>query len=910
VIVAVVCVIKQNYNILRFNRYAHRKNRKFMPNPDNASRKPFWIVLLFLAGLLSPVFIPVSSYAAVSGQGEPSDTLSVSGPDTTISFAARDSLVYRLDERKMELKGNASVEYDQMMIEAPDIMIDYETSVMEARPLKNEKGEYIERPLFTDNQGEFEADDITYNFSTREGYTSNISSESPEGYYSGSEVTRLENGELLVKDGFFTTCPKDDPDIWFYSPNMRIIPEDRIVASPLIMYVRPVVFSRPLPPIPLIPLPYMVIPLQTERASGFLIPKAGASSSRGFYLSNLGYYWAINDYMDLRFEGDVALNGSWRIGERFRYKKRYLFEGMLEAEYEHSLDDSDGTEYDNWYVNLVHHHEFDPTAVLDLDVEYQGGERDYDINSIDTDNIVDEQTSSYASFSKIYDEGERGITLSYQGTQDLRTDDHTQVLGASYYQNRVYPFLSDGREDTWASRFSFTPRASAEALYSRASGFDRSRYQADASVRMMYEPENDRDLTLSQSVILEGQLDDSDLDGFRRGARIELPFEAEGTLFDHLYVNGRLSFSSTVTDGAVRKYYDGSEVVTVRTDDPSGFSTYSVAVDASTRLYGVLRSGLLERMTGIQALRHTFIPEISFTWNPDYRGDSYEYYGSYFDPDEGSYQRYNRFMNALYSDIPEENATIGLKLGNLLQAKVRDQDNPSGQRILQLLSFDASTSYNLAADSLHLSPLVLSASSSALSPHFLLSAGAMYDFYDYDPVTGERVDRLYADGGDGLLRFLRGFFNMSFQVRGHFGGESAPENARPERLTTSVYSERFHKKSTGRSAYGLPWQLRMSLYLNSEHEDPLEPAETDALLNTSARMSLSNIWTVGVNTGFDLQEQEFVFPLLDLYGDFGCWEMGIEWVPSGEYQSYFLQIGLKSPLLKALRFSRRGSFGS
>ncbi len=862
--------------------------------------------------------LPVTAQAADADVAVAADASDSSAMRSPIDFSARDSLRYTISPGAMELWGKASVESEKMVIEAPRIVVDYSDSSLNAYPLRDDSGDLIEKPVFSDPQGSFEAEEISYNFSTRQGLTYNISSETDEGYYSGEEVTRLENGELLVKNGFFTTCPKDDPDFWFYSSNMRIIPNDRIIARPLIMYIHPVLFSQQLPPIPLIPLPYMVIPLKTDRSSGFLVPRAGTDDDRGFYFSNLGYFWALSDYTDLRLEGDVAFNGSWRIGERFRYNKRYLYHGVLEAEFERYLSDSDESRYDNWLVNLEHHQEFDPTAKLDIDLEYRGGERYYDVNSIDSENIVTEQTSSYASFSKIYNEGEQGIILSYQGTQDLGSDDFSQTFSASYYRSRFYPFSSESGQDDWRNRFSLTPKADATVFSAVIDNEDYTNYRTDIGLRMNYLQDFSDGFTaqFSQGIYLQAQLDESPLYSTRRGAKLELPFGAQSTLFKYLTLNGSFLFNNYFQDGAVQQSYDEGDIVTVRTDDLSHYTTYALTLEAETRLYGTLYSGLLRDLAGISALRHTLIPTISFTWNPDFTSDEYGYYSRYYDDSESEYVRYNRFMNSLYNEVPGENCTVGLSLQNLFQAKIAGEDGGPGNRVVQLLSLDASTAYNFSADSLKLAPLVLSASSNALSPNLLLSAGAVYDFYSYDE-DGERINRLYADDRGGLLRFVKGFMNMSLNVNGYLrSGTSDPDPAvlspgeeYGNDAPLSVYKERFRKISRRQEAYRLPWQLRLSLYLNSDHEDPLEPADTDALLNTSASVGLSNIWQLGVNTGYDIENGDFVFPQINLYGDFNCWEMGLEWIPSGEYQSYFFQIGIKSPQLKDLRFRQRGRIG-
>jgi len=856
-----------------------------------------------------------------------------SEPDTAIVYTARDSLVYNIGERTMELWGKASIAYEDMKLDAPRILVDYSTSVFDAFASKDSLGEYSELPVFVDKDGGFEAEHMKYNYATRRGRTLNVSSEIKEGYYTGANVKRLETGELYIRDGIYTTCPKDDPDFWFYGRDMKIIPGDKVVARPLILYIRPKPFSWRMPAIPLVPLPFMFLPIKSERTSGFLVPKF-SEDDRGIYFSNLGYFWAFDDYMDLRLESDLSFNGSWRLGERFRYSKRYLFDGYLEGEYERYRlshpDDPDFVDYDNWNVKLVHHHRFDPDTRLDLNLMYQGGQRYYDINSINPESIINEQANSYASFSKRFNEGRSSLTAAYQRSQDLRDDDLTQSVSASYYQERIYPFREEaGLTDDWKSRLSLTPRASAYAEYATIDNLHYSDYTGEAGLRLAYQQEFGQGykVNLSQRVNLEGKIDNNPLDDDRWGARLEIPFSFQSTLFKYFNVNGSFTIDNYYVDSFVDQYYDpvSDEVVTETQHDPRHFSTYSLDLDAQTRLYGTVYSRMLEDIAGIKALRHTVIPNISFSYNPDFTGDNHDYYGTYIDALNQPI-RYNRFQNALYNNVFAEKSAIGISVQNLLQAKLKGKLLPSGDmvsddRIVQLLSLTASTSYNFAADSLKLAPLTVSASSNALAPNLMLRAGATYDYYGFDPVTGERVATPNMDQGGGFLRFVQGFVNMSLSLSGHItsdGPDSGQEDQQESvkvsaddysdvKVEKAIYKERYDHDAYRYADSRLPWQLRLSLYLNSSRYEPLEPATTTALLNTSARVSLTDVWQLGLNTGYDIENQEFIYPQINLYGDFKCWDVSLQWVPSGEYRSYFFQIGIKAPHLQDIRFrqSRR-----
>ena len=892
--------------------------------------------IVLLSRILLAAAVPFLVFSQTSsGENIPQSDREKGGsePDTTIVYTARDSLIYKIGGQTMELWGKASIKYEDMKLDAPKILIDYNTSIFDAFAAKDSLGELTELPVFTDKEGGFEAEHMKYNYATRKGRTINVSSEIEEGYYMGADVKRLETGELYIRDGIYTTCPKDDPDFWFYGKNMKIIPGDKVVSRPLVLYIRPKPFSLRLPAVPLVPLPFMFLPIKSERTSGFLIPRFG-DDDRGVNFSNLGYFWAFDDYMDLRLESDVAFNGSWRLGERFRYKKRYLFDGYLEGEYERYIlshpDDPDHVDYDNWNFKLVHHHQFDPTAKLDLNLLYQGGRRYYDVNSINPESIINEQANSYASFSKTFDEGSRSLTASYQRSQDLRDNDLIQSISTSYYQSRVYPFRNEKTStDDWESRFSLTPRASAYAEYATLDNLHYSDYNAEASLRMAYRQDFSKgfEASFSQKVELQGKVDNNPVEEDRWGVRLDLPFSVNSTLFRYFNVNGSFNYYHYYVNSFIEKYYDNvaDEVITKTINNPSHFSTYSLDLDAQTRLYGTWYSGMLEDLVGVKALRHTVIPSLTFSYNPDFTGKDYDYYATYIDA-LNQPVRYNKYQDAIYSNVFEEKSTIGLSVQNLLQAKVRGNVSSKGvvanDRILQLLSLTASTGYNFAADSLRLAPLKLSATSNALAPSLLLRAGATYDFYSFDPVTGERIDKLNIDDRGGLLRFVQGFLNMSLSLKGSFKGSdsvgrgrvgeaSADASDGEEEISVekAIYKERFDRDYYRYLNNRLPWQLRLSLYLNSNKYQPLEPANTTVLLNTSAKVSLSKTWNLGLNTGYDVESHELIYPQINLYGDFDCWDMSFQWVPAGEYKSYFFQIGIKAPHLQDIKFRQSGRLG-
>ena len=73
---------------------------------------------------------------------------------------------------------------------------------------------------------------------------------------------------------------------------MKMIQGDKIIAKPIILYISD---------LPVIGFPFAILPNKGGgRRSGWIMPSFGNSSSRGNFLQNLGYYWAPNDYSDLK----------------------------------------------------------------------------------------------------------------------------------------------------------------------------------------------------------------------------------------------------------------------------------------------------------------------------------------------------------------------------------------------------------------------------------------------------------------------------------------------------------------------------------------------------------------------------------------------------------------------------------
>jgi len=813
--------------------------------------------------------------------------ISISGDlKSTVFYSAKDSVIYNLDRRNMELWGNARIDHEDANVKAPKIIIDLDSSLFHAYGVAGSSKKPAEPAVFTDPQGSFNAETMNYNFKTKRGETTNVLSSSNKIIFSGEHVTRFENGEMNINDGTFSTCDDHPPHWWIASSKMTVIPDNRIIATPMIMYIRPELFSERMPAIPVLALPYMAFPLKEGRSSGFLIPSIGHNSDMGYLLSNFGYFWAINDYMDFKVDGQLSLNGSWGIGERFRYKESNAFSGEISGEY------VTYPTYHNWDAKIIHNQVFDSSTRLDVNILLQSPPQGYSLNQNNSITMVTQQSSARAALAKTFNDENSIAALSYNRSEDLSTLDATQTMDVLFYQNRMYPFRSGSSIDDWRSDVSLSTGASFSGSSASQTSATSSGYAANANVELgfFHEFAEGNKALFTQGVSLQASQPVSGLYNFAySGTSVVFPLRMQSTLFHYFNVNPSLTFIHSLSaDGA-----------------NNNVSTTVFAVDATTRLYGTLETGFLENLFGLDALRHTFIPAISYLWNPPFTGSAYNYYGNVYDWTDP--QLFVRLNNTTYAGIPGGQSKIGIALKNLLQGKIRgsapsgEDDSAVKEESVQLFSFNASTAYNFNADAFHLDPLTLTASSNVLSPNLLFSAGTMYDIYSYNSLTGDRVNRLYSDDGNGLFRFIKGFLNMSFGIQGN--GETS-SSAFPAVMpvaplfasnsSQSIFLERFNAEYFNTINFRQPWQFQFSLFLQSDKSNPLAPVTT-SLINASAKESLSREWQIVLNTGYDLQNNQFVFPMLRLNRDLDCWQMSLLFIPFGQFRSYAIQLGLKSP---------------
>ena len=153
-------------------------------------------------------------------------------------------------------------------------------------------------------------------------------------------------------------------------------------------------------PLPLA-IPFGFFPFTEKYSSGIIVPTFGDELARGFYLRDGGYYFAINDYIDLALTGEIYTKGSWGINARSAYIKRYKYSGNFDLSFITTITGDKGlpdySKMKNFKIAWTHTQDTknNPNMSLSASVNFTtSGYTRNDLNSYYNSNSFTENTKS------------------------------------------------------------------------------------------------------------------------------------------------------------------------------------------------------------------------------------------------------------------------------------------------------------------------------------------------------------------------------------------------------------------------------------------------------------------------------------------------------------------------------------
>ena len=200
--------------------------------------------------------------------------------DSTVIYNAN-HIDYQINKQITYLYEDAMVDYNLNHLKAGEIFVDWNTNLLEATikdSIYPSISGFGEKPIYGDK--------MIFDLISNKGKIIKGETSFNDSFYSGKIITKNKNDSYYIKNSLYTTCDLNEPHYYFYSNKMKMIPNDRIIAKPMVLYIQE---------LPVIYMPFAVLPNKNgDRISGWIMPSFGHKKDRGTYLDDLGYYYVID----------------------------------------------------------------------------------------------------------------------------------------------------------------------------------------------------------------------------------------------------------------------------------------------------------------------------------------------------------------------------------------------------------------------------------------------------------------------------------------------------------------------------------------------------------------------------------------------------------------------------------------
>ncbi len=786
--------------------------------------------------------------------------------ESKVDYKSKDSLRFNVKKQLVYLYGEAEVNYGETNLKADYIELDLQKNEVFARGSIDSAGKEFGTPVFKDGPQEFEAKDIRYNFSTEKGLITEAVTQQGDGYVKGKTVKRMPNEVIYIENGQFCPCEDIDAKTYIQAKKLKIIPEDKVVTGPANMKIGSI-------PTPLV-LPFGIFPNTESASSGLIVPRYGFSPGLGYFLQEGGYYWNVNDYLDMSFVGDIYTRGSWGVGWSANYNKRYRSKGNVDLRYTQLTRGSEQTadlsvdEVYKLYWKHTQDNKAHPNSRFSADVNV------YKNNQLDINSSQQEfQSNTFKSninYNYKFPNSPFRVTLNGSHSVNNATQEADLILPQVTLNmvDRIYPFKRKYK-------------VGKDRLYEK--------------IGLTYTTNFMNKISAHPDSIFSPKAIDNMRNGIKHDARINTNAKVLGVFSLEPYV----AYSEFWEFEKLNQEFSTAENELIR--DTIGefgrFGKLSGGANLTTKIYGMYSY----KRGPVKALRHVITPTIGVSMTPNY--ENADYIRAYRVDSIGNTGQYTLYDNGVYGrpNTGKETGVVTFNVMNNFEMKVLNKKDTSKEeatkKVKLLDQLNIGSSYDMFADSLNLNNISIR-TSTTLFNFFRVQYNSALDPYVFEEDSLENISRvnkfeLTQNGRVG--RFLNHTVAVNFSL------------SNKKRLAERKKEIEAMKKSPN-TYMVLPWTLTVgyNYRYNKPHTDASKVVTQGLALN--GNVQFTDNWRFEGSMNYDLEAEDIAYTRFSVYRSLNCWEMRISVVPKGGQQNYNFGINLKPSMMKDLKIERRRNF--
>lgn len=851
------------------------------------------------------------------------------GIDAPVTFSANDSMVYDAQNKTAFLYGTSNVKYENMDLKSERIYLNMDSSLVHATGVRDTATKGLTgTPVFSMGSDNYESDTMAFNFKSKKGLIQNVTTQQQEGFLSSQLSKRNDKGEIFLKHGRYTTCDKDCPDFYIALSRAKVRPGKDVVFGPAYLVVADV-------PLPLA-IPYGFFPFSKKYSSGFIMPSYGDESTRGFYLRDGGYYFALSDKWDLKLLGEIYTKGSWGLSVATNYRKRYRYNGTFYAAYQDTKTGDKGlpdyTRQQSFKIQWSHRQDQKASPYSSLAASVNFATSSYERNNLGS--LYNPQTLTQTTRTSSVSWGTNfssiGLSLSATANLNQNMSDSSIALtlpDLNISLSRFYPFKR-------------RHAVGAERWYEKIS--------------VSYTGQISNSINTKEDRLLRSNL----IKDWRNGMQHRIPVSGNFTLFNYINVSPSFNFTDRMYTNKVTKSWNRATQKEV-SDTTYGFHNiynWDLSLSASTKLYGMFIPNRKIFGDKIQAIRHVITPSVSFSYAPDFGSSRYGYYSTYQRTNaDGSVELvdYSPYSNGLYS-VPGRGKTgnVSFSFDNNIEMKIKSDKDSTGIRKISIIdNLGFRMSYNMAAKEKPWSDLSVDLRLKWWK-NYTFNLNAVFASYAYElDSNGEPYVGNHTYWGMGKIGRFQGMSqNISYtltpeKIKKLFGGGGDDDDTKSKRndpeaegVDTDIESNvdddmiegqrsarrkgSGHKAKTdddGYMSFSMPWSITFGYGITMRESNDINrfnyktmryPYTFSQTLNFSGNLRISDGWNISFSSGYDFEHHALSMTTASLQRDLHCFNMSCQ-VVLAPYTSYNFTFRCNaSTLTDALKYDKRSGYSN
>ncbi len=844
--------------------------------------------------------------------------------DAPIHYKANDSIVF-YGSGKGFLYGEGNVRYEQarpIELKADLIQMNMDSNTVYATGRLDSLGKPVGLPVFKDNTDEYSSKELAYNFETRKGFIKGGITQQGEGYIVADKTKKMNEDEMCMQGGKYTTCDHHDhPHFYLQLTKAKVKPGSYIAAGPAYLVMEDV-------PLPLV-IPFGFFPFTSSYSSGIIMPSYGDEMERGLFLKNGGYYFAINDYLDLEVTGEIYTKGTWGLQLGSTYTKRYKFNGNFRASYREDVygekDLTGYSKYNNFKVAWSHRQDPKASQYSSLSASVDFTTSGYNQSNVNNYYNPAEQSKNITSSSVNYTQRfpESPWSLSVNALVSQRSQDSTISLSLpniTVAMSRIYPFKR--KEAVGKERF----------------------YE---KIALSYNMTFANSITAKENKLMTSSFTKD----WKNAIDHKIPITASFNLFKYLTISPSINLHDRMYFNKVNRSWNKQQQEE-QLDTMSGFFNvydFNVGVSMQTKLYGFYTPNRKLFGDKIDRIRHVMTPSVSFNYHPDFGDDVWDFYSSYekIIVDKNDINKitqqtvtYSPYSNGMYG-VPGQGmvGALSWSLGNNVEMKVKDQKKSDEvgstqyKKVSLIDNFTVSGGYNFAADSLKLQNFNAQLRIK-LTKSFSLNLNGAFDPYKFGlneygkPVRVNQLrdfPRFQGTGTSFQYTFNNDTFKKKDKAKPTNDENQDEENSgvdfnldQPSNIDKEK-AEANSEKTTNSDGYVKPavtwsftfnYSVRWGISNQFDYDMMDYKREWTHNLSFSGNLNPTPKWKLNYTGSFDLTALEITQMTLSIVRDLHCWRLSASVSPFGRYKSYMVTVGVNASMLQDLKYEKRSDNSS